>query len=148
MALPVGAINTLLRVWYPCAFFIFFTKKTMKQIFALIGLLLSLGATAQKSEMQQLSEKIEKSRADMKRQVAQTDSLSKSISDMMTKRYDSMQEAQIKRDAQRSGEMMLRWHNERQAKARRKMYLYFGLGFGFLGLLVFGLLRKRKSTKQ
>jgi Tfp pilus assembly protein PilN len=120
----------------------------MKRAIVFGCILLCLGTAAQNGDMRQLSKAIDKSAAEAKQQMAQVDSLSKSINDMMTRRYDSMQKAQIAREAERSGQLMLQWHNERQAKARRKMFIYLALGIGFLGLLVFGLLRKRKPTKR
>jgi hypothetical protein len=119
----------------------------MKQLLAIACLLWGMAAAAQKSDMQQLSEQIKKSAAEARAQRAKTDSLSKSINNMITRQYDSMQKAQIERDAQRSGEIMLQWHKERQAKQKRQMYIYLGLGVGFLGLLIFGLMRKARQKK-
>jgi septal ring factor EnvC (AmiA/AmiB activator) len=119
----------------------------MKQILAIACLLLGLAATAQKTDMQQLNDQIKKSAAEVKQQMAQTDSLRKSIDNMLKQQLDSQRKSQIARDAQRSGDMMLQWHNERQAKQKRKMFLYFGLGIFFLGVLVVGLMRKGKQKK-
>jgi hypothetical protein len=119
----------------------------MKQLLAIACLLWGMAAAAQKSDMQQLSEQIKKSAAEARAQRAKTDSLSKSINNMITRQYDSMQKAQIEQDAKRSGEMMLQWHKERQVKQKRQMFLYFGLGIFFLAVLVIGLMRKGKQKK-
>lgn len=128
-------------------FSFFYKKKSMKKILVAACLFWGMVASAQKTDMQQLSEQIKKSAAEAREQRAKTDSLSKSINDMITRQSDSIQKAQIERDAERSGQMMLQWHNERIAKQKRNMYMYFGLGIFFLAVLIVGLLRKRKQNK-
>lgn len=119
----------------------------MKKILIAACLLVGMVTSAQKTDMQQLSEQIKKSAAEAREQRMKTDSLSKSISEMITRQSDSIQKAQIQRDAERSGQMMLQWHNERVAQQKKKMFMYFGLGAFFFAVLIVSLLRKRKQNK-
>jgi predicted RND superfamily exporter protein len=80
----------------------------------------------------------------------QMDSSSKSLATAMKntqQTLDSLRNANMQKQAQRSGEMMLQWHNERQAKQKKQMFIYFGLGVFFLVVLVFGLMRKGRARK-
>jgi hypothetical protein len=129
----------------PAAFAFFYNKKTMKQLITLLGLLWCLGVAAQNDDMKQLSKDLDKSMAELKKQMAQSDSLRKASEEMMARHHDSMQTVQIKREAERSGQMMLQLHNERVAQQKRKMFIYLGLGVFFLGILVFRLIRMRKK---
>lgn len=129
-------------------YFPFFYKKTsMKKILLVACFLMGTVAFAQKTEMQQLSEQIKKTAAEAREQRMKTDSLSKSINDMITRQSDSLQNAQIRQDAMRNGDIILRWHNERIAKQKRKMYIYLGMGILFLTVLIVGLMLKRKQNK-
>lgn len=129
-------------------YFPFFYKKTsMKKILLVTCFLMGTVAFAQKTEMQQLSEQIKKTAAEAREQRMKTDSLSKSINDMITRQSDSLQNAQIRQDAMRNGDIILRWHNERIAKQKRKMYIYLGMGILFLTVLIVALMRKRKQNK-
>lgn len=119
----------------------------MKKILVAACLLMGTVAIAQNTEMQQLSEQIKKSAAEAREQRMKTDSLSKSINDMLMRQTDSLQKAQLRQDAMRNGDVIMRWHNESVAKQKRKMYLYFGMGIFFLAVLIVGLLRKRKQNK-
>jgi PBP1b-binding outer membrane lipoprotein LpoB len=114
----------------------------MRKIILAIALLAACAANAQTGES--LRARAEQ----LKRQV---DSSNKSLSVTMNstqQMLDSMHNAEIKKQAQRSGEMMLQWHKQRQAKQKKQMFLYFGLGLFFLVVLVFGLMRKGKGGKS
>lgn len=132
-----------LLVYFP----FFYTKTSMKKILLVASFMMGTVAFAQKTEMQQLSEQIKKTAAEAREQRMKTDSLSKSINDMITRQSDSLQNAQIRQDAMRNGDIILRWHNERIAKQKRKMYIYLGMGILFLTVLIVALMRKRKQNK-
>lgn len=132
-----------LLVYFP----FFYKKISMKKILLVACFLMGTAAFAQKTEMQQLSEQIKKTAAEAREQRMKTDSLSKSINDMITRQSDSLQNAQIRQDAMRNGDIILRWHNERIAKQKRKMYIYLGMGILFLTVLIVALMRKRKQNK-
>jgi hypothetical protein len=119
----------------------------MKKILVAACLLMGTVTIAQKTDMQQLSEQIKKSAAEVREQRMKTDSLSKSINDMIARRTDSLQKAQLRQDAMRNGDMILRWQKESQAKQKKKMFIYLGMGIFFLAVLIVGLMRKRKQNK-
>ncbi len=83
----------------------------------------------------------------VRQQNKKMDSIQASLNSTMENLYrteDSLRAANMKRNAERDGEMILRMYNERQAKQKRKMYIYFGVGIFFLAVMVFGWFRKRK----
>lgn len=113
----------------------------MKKIILLLALLAGLSAYAQSNE---------KLKEQLKQQTAQLDSNNKSLEatmNNMQQSLDSLRNVQMQKEAQRSGEMMLQWHKERQAKQTKQMFLYLGLGIFFFGVLVVGLMRKGKAKK-
>ena len=59
-------------------------------------------------------------------------------------RYDSEVQKSIERSMQNTVEFM----NERSKKEKRQAMIRIFIGIGFLGLLIFGLLRKRKKRKD
>jgi uncharacterized protein involved in exopolysaccharide biosynthesis len=117
------------------------TKKTMRRIITAICLLAAFTANAQTNESL-------KTQADgLKQQMESNRKKIDSSMNAMQKRLDSQRTAQIKMEAARNGEMMLRWHNERQAKKKKQMFLYLGMGLLFMAVFVVGILRSRKKNK-
>jgi predicted ribosome quality control (RQC) complex YloA/Tae2 family protein len=113
----------------------------MKKIILVLALLAGLSAHAQSNE---------KLKEQLKQQTVQLDSSSKNLNDAMNnmqQSLDSLRNANMQKQAQRSGEMMLQWHKERQAKQKKQMFMYLGLGIFFLVVLVFGLMRKGRARK-
>jgi peptidoglycan hydrolase CwlO-like protein len=114
----------------------------MKKILLAIALLAAFTTNAQTAES------IKAQAAQMKQQM---DSSSKNLAATMKnaqQTLDSLRNAQIQQQAQRSGEMMAQWQNERQAKQKKKMFVYLGIGALFLGVLLFGILRKSKKQRN
>jgi len=128
----------------PFAFF--YNKKTMKKWLGAACLLICITATAQRSDMKKLNEDIQKSTEEIKQQNARLDSMNKSINDYMLKQADSINRASMQQYNERNVQSILNWQRESNAKKKRKAYLYIGMGVLFLGVLVFGLLRKRKQN--
>jgi predicted ribosome quality control (RQC) complex YloA/Tae2 family protein len=113
----------------------------MKKIILALVLLAALNTHAQSNE---------KLKEQLKQQTVQLDSSSKNLNDAMSnmqQSLDSLRNAQMQKEAQRSGEMILQWNNERKAKQKKQMFMYLGLGIFFLVVLVFGLMRKGKAKK-
>ncbi len=111
----------------------------MKKIILAVVLLAAFTTNAQTAES------IKAQAAQIKQQM---DSSSKSLAATMKnaqQTLDSLRNAQMQQQAQRSGDMMLQWHKERQVKQKKQMFLYLGMGILFLGILVFGLMRRRKK---
>jgi predicted PurR-regulated permease PerM len=113
----------------------------MKKIIVAIALLAAFTANAQTAE------NLEAQAAQIKQQLDSSNKNLEATMNNMQQSVDSLRNARIQNEAQRSGEMMLQWHNERQAKQKKQMFLYLGLGFFFLVVLVFGLMRKGKARK-
>jgi ribosomal protein L9 len=112
----------------------------MRRIITAICLLAAFTANAQTNESL-------KTQADgLKQQMESNRKKIDSSMNALQKRLDSQHTAQIKMEAARNGEMILRWHNERQAKQKKQMFLYLGMGIFFLVVLIFGLMRKKKKV--
>jgi hypothetical protein len=103
--------------------------------------LTALMAAAQKTvDLKELTDQVKQQRIAL-------DSTSKNLDatmNNMNRKLDSMRKLDMQKQAERNGEMMLRWHNERQAKKKKQMFLYLGLLF--MAVFVVGILRSRKKT--
>jgi spermidine/putrescine-binding protein len=113
----------------------------MKKIILALALLTGLTIHAQSNE---------KLKEQLKQQTAQLDSSNKNLNDAMNnmqQSLDSLRNAEMQKQAQRSGDMMMQWNKERQAKQKKQMFIYLGLGIFFLVVLVFGLMRKGKRKE-
>ncbi len=111
----------------------------MRRIIPVICLLAAFTTNAQTNES------LKAQAAQIKQQIDSTNRSLEATMNRLKQSQDSARTAQIQKDAARNGEMILRLYNERQAKQKKQMFLYLGLGIFFLAVLVFGLMRKGKK---
>ena len=119
----------------------FAKKKIMRQLCLLVCLLFSVTAFSQTpDQMEELKEKIARSNASLDSSKRITDSIMLES----TRRLDS---ANLARHMEQNTNNLVRFMNERDKKAKRGMWLRLGFGVLMLGVLIFGLLRKRKKKE-
>lgn len=108
----------------------------------IVSLLLLAGLTAHSQsagDLEKQLQQVEQETSKLGKTQASLDSTMQNLARVQ----DSLRLANIQKQAARDGEMMLRWQKERQAKQKRQMFMYFGLGIFFLVVLVLRLMRKR-----
>ena len=67
---------------------------------------------------------------------------------MFDQQYKHLQEQEVQRTMEQNNRNLdefVRLQREQEAKQKKAMWLRLGLGVFFLGVLVFGLMRKRKK---
>lgn len=114
----------------------------MKKIFFLFFTIITLSSSAQ-----DLSKGIDSMRKQLAKNMASYDSAKKVADSLMilnNKRFDSLDMARNRRNLDALVSMM----KERDQKQRKAMWLRLGFGILMLGVLIFGLLRKRKKKNM
>lgn len=76
----------------------------------------------------------------------QLDSLSKSIEASIQRRTDSLTKSMTTRSIQNTMDWVNRYQQQKKREQRRKAFLYIGFGAAMLGVLVYGLSRRRKRV--
>jgi hypothetical protein len=117
----------------------------IKRTFTTVMLALAVFVTAAQpgTDLKQVTEQVKQQRISL-------DSTNKNLEatmNNMKRSLDSLRNVEMQKQAQRSGAMMLQWHKERQAKQKKQLFMYLGLGILFLGVLIFGLMRKGRARK-
>lgn len=87
-------------------------------------------------------------RRQLNKDMASFDSAKKTADSLMmfnNKRFDSVEMARFNEQNSRNLDGLLRTMKEREQKQRQGMWLRLGFGILMLGVLIFGLLRKRKK---
>jgi len=115
----------------------------MKQIFILLFTIISVTTSAQ-----DLSKSIDSMRRQLSKDMASYDS-AKKITDSLVlisnKRFDSVEMARFNEQNSRNLDGLVSMMKEREQKQKQAMWLRLGFGMLMLGVLVFGLVRKRKK---
>lgn len=112
----------------------------MRKLFLPLFILLSITTTAQKPD------KLEELQQSMARHKAEFDSMQKindSLFAMRMKRDDSIATA---RYMQSNTNNLLNYMRENERKKKQAMWMRLGFGVLMLGVLIFGLLRRKKKT--
>lgn len=100
------------------------------------------------SEAQDLSKGIDSMRRQLDTDMSSYDSIRKETESLMVinkKRFDSIEMARFNEQNSRNLDGLLRTMKERDQKQRQGMWLRLGFGILMLGVLIVGLLRKRKK---
>lgn len=121
----------------------------MKTFFATILFLIvcSFYTNAQKDTPKLLHNDIKK----MSKEIDSSMKALDSINERLNNSYKSMDSAYMKRQMEqntRNLDAFMAMQREREAKQKRSNWIRLGIGVLFLGVLVFGVLRKRKKTVQ
>lgn len=92
---------------------------------------------------------IEKRRKEVQAQIEKTKAMSDSLDRNLIRnlREDSFWRKQDSISNVRNQKAILGLYNERQSANKRGMWMRLVLGLGMLGVLIFGLLRKRKARQ-
>ena len=112
----------------------------MKQIFILVFTILSFSSSAQ-----DLSKSIDSMRRQLNKNMASYDSARKEADSLMlinNSRFDSVERVRYMEQNTRN---LVSFIKERDRKQKQAMWTRLGFGMLMLGVLIFGLLRKRKK---
>ena len=74
-----------------------------------------------------------------------------SINERINNSFKSMDSAYMKQQAEQNNrnlDAFMAMQKEREAKQKKAMWIRLGLGVFFLGVLIFGLMRRRKKATQ
>jgi Tfp pilus assembly protein PilN len=116
----------------------------MRKSFLSLFILFSLTATAQKTnKFEDLQKNIAKQRAELDSMQKVNDSMFK----VRMKRSDSIERARFNEQNTRNLNSFVKSMQERDRKQKRAMWMRLGLGVLMLGVLIFGLLRRRKKKE-
>ncbi|MBL7702589.1 MAG: hypothetical protein JNM14_10075 [Ferruginibacter sp.] len=117
----------------------------MRKLFLPLFILFGITTTAQ-----DLSKKIEQARKDLAKQQAAFDSSRKSFDSIYAanlKKRDSIDRVQFTEQNTRNLNSFVKTMQERNRKQKQQMWMRLGFGALMLGVLIFGLLRKRKKKE-
>jgi hypothetical protein len=118
-------------------------KNKMKKIFILLFTIISITSAAQ-----DISKGIDSMRKQLAKDMASYDSAKKAADSLMlinNRRFDSVEMARFNEQNSRNLDGLLRTMKEREQKQKHAMWLRLGFGILMLGVLIFGLLRKRRK---
>lgn len=113
----------------------------MRRLFLLLCILFSLTLVAQKPD------KFEELQQSIAKQAADLDSIKKVNDSLLIKRMDSMNMVTFKEQNSRNLDAFVRTIKEREQKQKQQMWMRLGFGVLMMGVLIFGLLRKRKKKE-
>jgi hypothetical protein len=100
------------------------------------------------SSAQDISKGIDSMRKQLAKDMASYDSAKKVADSLMifnNKRFDSLEMARFNEQNSRNLDGLVSMMKEREQKQKQGMWLRLGFGILMLGVLIFGLLRKRKK---
>jgi hypothetical protein len=89
-----------------------------------------------------------KFRVDLDKLKKQIDSSTKMMDSLTNAQFKRMQDEELQRSMEQNSrnlDSFLRLQKEREAKQKKQMYIRLGIGVLFLGVLVVGLMRRRRG---
>lgn len=90
-------------------------------------------------------------RVDLDKLQKHIDSSTKMMDTLFDQQFKRMQEEQMQQSMEQNNRNLdefMRMQKEREAKAKKASLIRIGIGILFLGILIFGWMRKRKKTVQ
>ena len=122
----------------------------MKTFFAAVCLMVSLFANAQKTQpkLEHIDNDIMNKQIDSS--IKQLDSMNARINDgykQTMHTMDSLNNHLQQEQNNRNLDEFMRMQKEREAKAKKASLIRIGIGILFLGVLIFGWMRKRKKAR-
>lgn len=119
----------------------YFRNKKMRKFFLSLCVLSCLTLVAQKPN------KFEELQQSIAKQAAELDSIQKVTDSLLTKRRDSIEMARFNEQSSRNLDGLVRVMKEREQKQKQQIWMRLGFGILMLGVLIFGLIRKRKNKE-
>jgi len=119
----------------------------MKFLFIPLFMVMNIIGYAQhkESKIHDMNKEIQETHQKVDSSLKELDSLNEQLNNGYKKTMDSIYDHLETERNNRNLDMFLQMQKEREAKQKKEAYLRIGLGVLFLGILVFGLMRRRKK---